>query len=164
MRPVIVSRKHYVQFTEFNTPSLTVTTQEWVDSVAVQDKNTPKEVEEGSIVKAIFVELWLVTDSGSVSGSFVVTVEKFEQNVGPPSLSEMTTLDSYDNKKNVLFVSQGILGNESTGNPTPVLRQWIKIPKGKQRMGLRDGVRINIAAIGAPNLTGCSFAVYKEYK
>ena len=163
MKAPISTRKHYVQFTEFNVPSLTVTEQVHAKGTPVQTTNLASEVIEGSVVKAVFVELWLTTD-GSESGTFVVIFEKANQDASAPSLSEMTTLDSYTNKKNILFTSQGILAGEGSGNPTPVLRQWIKIPKGKQRIGLDDQLRINIASIGAAQLVGCSFATYKEYK
>lgn len=163
MKAPIHSTKHYVQFTEFSTASLTVTEQVHAHSVPVVDKNAPAEVEEGTLIKAVFVELWLVSNDTPNVGSFVVIYEKMESNATPPSLTEMTTLNNYNNKKNILFTSQGILGGETVANPTPVLRQWIKIPKGKQRMGLGDELRLNIAAIGASALSGCSFATYKEY-
>ncbi len=163
MKPPIISRKHYVQFTEFSVPTLTVTEQIHAQGEPVQTTNLNFEVTEGSVVKAVFVELWLVSDTAG-TGSFVVIYEKAPGNQAAPTLTEMTTLDSYANKKNILFTSQGILAVEGTGNPTPVLRQWIKIPKGKQRIGLDDQIRLSIAAIGAPNLKGCSFATYKEYK
>ncbi len=161
MRPIITSRKHYVQFTEFNVASATVTANLLVDAVALQSANTPSEVVEGDTVKAVFIELWLLSDDASV-GSFVVTVERFSIDQGAPTFAEMTTLDTYKNKKNILYTSQGILGINNS-NPTPVLRQWFKIPKGKQRFGLDDGLRVNIAAIGASQIVGCSFATYKSY-
>ncbi len=163
MRPVIVSTKHYIQFTEFNVASAAVSERVLAQAVAVKNKDIPDEVEEGAIVKAVFIELWLSTDAAAASGSFVVIVEKVEGSQAAPSLSEMTSLNAYSNKKNILFTSQGILAGESHGNPTPVLRQWLKIPKGKQRMGLTDQIRMNVAAIGADQLVGCSFATYKEY-
>ncbi len=164
MRPPIISRKHYVQFTEFDVASATVTEHVYAHAKAQQVVDSNFEVNEGSLVKALFIELWLITDSGTQVGSFVAMLEKVANDVGTPTISEMTNLDAYDNKKNILFVSQGILATEGDGGPTPVLRQWMKIPKGKQRMGLDDQIRLNIAAIGSQPLTGCSFATYKEYK
>ncbi len=162
MRPIIHSVKHYIQFTEFNVSSGSVSEHLYADAVPVTDVSSNQEVQEGSSIKAIFIELWLTTDS-STSGTFVVTVEKTQQNAPIMTFSEMTTLNFYDNKKNILFTSQGILAGEGSGNPTPVLRQWIKIPKGKQRFGHRDQLRMNIASIGSAQLVGCSFATYKEY-
>ncbi len=139
----------------------TVRTDTDISGVPLADETAGNEVTEGSIVKAIFIEVWL---SGEFNlGSFVLMVEKSGQGNLNPSFTELTTLDAYQNKKNILFVSQGLLG-EDNQNPTPVLRQWLKIPKGKQRFGLRDQIRINIAAIGAEAVKGCGFVVYKSYR
>ncbi len=161
MRPPIVSRKHYVQFTEYNVASATVTTHNVVVGKNVQDTDQNFEVTQGSLVKAVFIEMWLLSDT-TVVGSFVVMVERASGGQNVPTFTNMTTLDAYPNKKNVLFVSQGLLG-ENDANPTPVLRQWIKIPKGKQRIGLDDSIRVNIAAIGSAQISGCEFEVYKSY-
>ncbi len=163
MRPPINATKHYVQFSEFNVASATVTERLFARAVAGPSSDTPAEVVEGAVIKAVFIELWLSTDA-STTGSFVVTVEKIQKGAGTPSLTEMLALHAYPDKKNILFTSQGILAGEASGNPTPVLRQWIKIPKGKQRFGLADEFRMNIAAIGSAQLVGCSFATYKEYR
>ncbi len=163
MRPVISSEKHYVQNTEFNTASGAVTTISYAIGVHVQDKDLPTEVVEGASVKAVFIELWLQSDVDAVTASYVVIVEKALGTVIPPTFTNMTTLNAYLNKKNILFTSQGLLADQTSGNPTPVLRQWIKIPRGKQRMGLGDKIRLNIAAIGTSAVTGCTFCTYKSY-
>ncbi len=162
MKPVIHSTKHYVQFTEFLVSSATVTEQIYANAVNVVNKDISLEVEEGASIKAVYVELWLVGDSSTSISSYVCILEKTQQDAAPPSFTEMTGLYSYDNKKNILFTSQGLI-SEKESNPTPVLRQWIKIPKGKQRFGLGDQLRINIAALGASDVKGCAFALYKEY-
>ncbi len=164
MRAPIIATKHYVQFTEFSVASGTVTEREFVTAVAIQNVDTPSEVQEGSVIKACFIELWLVSNDSINVGSFVVTVEKVIASDSIPTLSEMSTLNSYRNKKNILFTSQGILGSEQNANPTPVLRQWIKIPRGKQRFGVNDQMHVHIAAIGTSALSGCSFMTYKEYR
>ncbi len=161
MKAPISSTKHYVQFTEFAVASASVTTNLLIDAVAVVDKNTPAEVEEGSIIKAVYIELWLLA-SQSTPGSFVVILEKQNGGISNPGFSNMTTLGDYRNKKNILYTTQGLLA-ENNSNPTPVMRQWFKIPKGKQRFGLDDQLKVQIAAIGAESIDGCSFATYKEY-
>ncbi len=160
MRAPIVSRKHYIQQSITQVITGTVNTIEVVRSAAVQDVNVAEEVIEGSVVKAIFIEMWYI---GKVNlGSFVMMVEKVPGAIADPTFTEMTTLDSYDNKKNVLFVSQGLMGRDDA-NPTPVLRQWIKIPKGKQRFGLKDKIKINVASLTADDLQYCGFETYKSY-
>ncbi len=160
MRAPIVSRKHIVQQTITQVVTATVHTIESVRATSVQTVDDPAEVIEGSVVKAIFVEIWLI---GTFNlGSFVVMVEKAPAAVGDPTITEMTTLDAYDNKKNILFTSQGLIA-EDNQNPMPVLRQWIKIPKGKQRFGLRDKIKINLASLSGEDLQFCGFQIYKSY-
>ncbi len=161
MKAPIVSRKHIVQHTQTNVTSGSVATQIECTSVHMQDVNANNEVVEGSVVKAIFLEYWIIGSTNE--GSFNLIVEKAQGLQANPSFTNMTTLDAYANKKNVLFISQGLVSTDGGGNPTPVLRQWIKIPKGKQRMGFGDKIRVTIAAIGAETLTFCGFVVYKDY-
>ncbi len=161
MRPPIISRKHIVQHTKTSIASAAVATQIECTSVHIQDVNANNEVAEGSVVKAIFLEYWLLAEFGP--GSFVLIVEKAQGLQANPSFTNMTTLDAYANKKNVLFISQGLLPDDAA-NPTPVLRQWIKIPKGKQRFGFGDKIRVSIAAIDTDGVEFCGFTVYKDYQ
>ncbi len=161
MKAPIVSRKHIVQHTVTQVVTGTVNTANEVSAVAVQDVNTAQEVVEGSVVKAIFIELWFL---GTFSeGSFVMMVEKATGGQIGPTIANMTTLDAYPNKKNILFTSQGLLP-EDNANPIPVMRQWLKIPKGKQRFGLLDKLRVNIAAIGPEDVQFCGVTIYKSYQ
>ncbi len=161
MRAPIQARKHYVQFTEFSIASAGVLTHNYVVAEPVQDVNSNAEVTEGSVVKAIFLEYWY--RSGVTNGaSFVLIVEKVVAEQANPSFTNMTTLDAYPNKKNILYCTQGLVAG-SGDNPIPLLRQWFKIPKGKQRFGLGDRLRVTVAALGANSLTGCGFGTYKSY-
>lgn len=163
MKAPIVSRKHIVQHTQFVVVSASVTTFDDIHAVAIQDVNTPQEVVEGSVVKAIYVEIWLNGNTGvEPAGSITMIVEKSQSANIEPSFTNMTTLDAYENKKNILYTTQGIVAS-NTGNPTPFLRQWIKIPKSKQRFGLQDKLRIVIAAIGSEDISGCGLSIYKSY-
>ncbi len=161
MRAPIVSRKHIIQHTQFAIASATVTTNVELEGVVQTDVNTATEVTEGTVVKAIYLELWLLSTTANAA-SFVMMLEKSGSFNSAPSFSNMTTLHDYENKKNILYTTQGLLADQ-TGNPTPVIRQWIKVPKGKQRFGLHDELRVNIACIGADNMEGCGLAIYKSY-
>ncbi len=160
MKPVINSRKHYVQFTEFVVASAGVATHTYVNAREIQNVSANSEVVEGNVVKAIFLEYWL---SSNVTGntSFVMIVEKAPSGTVAPTFSNLTTLDAYGNKKNILFTSQGLLPGNGD-NPVPILRQWFKIPKGKQRMGFKDQLRVSIAALGTNAVLGCGFGTYKS--
>ncbi len=132
-----------------------------VTSVAVADKNTPTEIEEGAIVKAVFVELWVI---GSTSNQFfTIIVVKDPSGLGGISFAGMTDLNSHTNKKNILYTTQGLASNDGIAQPIAILRQWIKIPKSKQRFGLGDKLRLVIASRGDANIVYCGFATFKEY-
>ncbi len=161
MRAPIVSRKHIIQHTQTTITSANVSTFVEVDALAVQNVNANFEVTEGSVLKNIYIELWIMSASTSVA-TFSLIVEKSMAGQVVPTFTNMTTLDAYPNKKNVLYSSQGLVADVDA-NPTPVLRQWIKIPRSKQRFGLDDQFRISIAAIGSANLLVCGLTIYKSY-
>ncbi len=161
MRPMIHSTKHYHQMT-----LTTVTTGAEVDSIiaeAVQvvDKNALNEVEEGASVKAVYVELWVI---GSVSNQFfTIILHKIPGGGGLATIADMAALGGFDNKKNIFYTTQGLASNDGIAAPMPVIRQWFKIPRGKQRMGLGDRIALQVASRGSDNIIFCGFATYKEY-
>ncbi len=161
MRPMIHSTKHYVQVS-----LSTVTTGAEVDTIfieatAVVDKNVAFEVEEGASVKAVFVEIWCI---GSVSNQFFTAIiHKIPGGGGLATITDMAALGSFDNKKNILYTTQGLASNDGIAAPIPIIRQWFKIPKGKQRFGLGDRLAFQIASRGSDDIIFCGFATYKEY-
>ncbi len=161
VRPVIHSRKHYVQWTI--TPVAVGTTV--VKNIAVgtvtADVDSDIEVEDGSNVKAIFLELWLIGQSDTASGNFLVTVYFKPGAAAALSHANQIALNAYTNKNNVLYHTQGI-SNDGVANAQPILRQWFKIPKGKQRVPLAGAFQIAVAT-QAEAVNFCGFATYKEY-
>lgn len=126
---------------------------------SVAAPSASNEVREGCTISAVFVEMWVTSDD-SAQGSTVVSLEK------RPSLSPQMTyaqsqaLNSYSNKRNVFFTSQGLTPpNVQSG--IPFIRQWFKIPKGKQRMGLGDLITLNISGI-TNGANYCGFFTFKE--
>ncbi len=161
VRPMVHSTKHYVQQSIGTAVVGTVTNINVVTAVDVGSKNIVSEVEEGSTVKAIYFEMWL-RSAATAGSSFTFIVCKRVQNATFPSTTEMAALGDYDNKKNVLFTSQGLL-NDVDADAMSVIRGWIKIPRGKQRMGLGDNVSWHLNAIGQ-SINFCGFQIYKEYQ
>ncbi len=158
-RNIVQYVKHYVQHTLQQVATGTVITNVEVRAEPIASVANANHVSEGSIVDAIFLEYWI---SGTFNiGSFVVMVEKSQAQLSVPAFTEMAALHNYENKKNILFVSQGLMA-EDNANPMPVLRQWIKIPRGKQRFGLEDELRVSLASLGAEDLQFCGFATYKS--
>ncbi len=160
MKAPIHSTKHYVQMTRSQVLTVARNGEVLVTSVEGTTANAVDEVVEGALVKAIFVELWIL-DSGN-DGSFVITLTKYPAGTASQTFTEMNSLGTYVNKKNILYTTQGLSPNNGVGNPVPIIRMWFKIPKGKQRMGLGDKIRLVIANNGLNNLEYCGFATYKE--
>ncbi len=161
MRPIVHSKKHYVQNSLETISASTIVTKVIIDAVSTEAVGDPDEVAEGSSVKAVYVESWLGINAAAI-GSYVYVIYKTTSNAGAPSTTQMAALHDWVGKKNVLFSSQGLL-NMNNANATPVIRQWVKIPKSKQRFGLGDKLRISIFAQGAQDTNHCGLTIYKEY-
>ncbi len=153
--------KHYVQISRSQVSTVARNTEDIILAVEGTVANQVDEVPEGAIVKAVFIELWILDSAND--GSFVINVQKLPSGLGAMSFANTNSLGTYENKKNILYTTQGLSPNNGVGNPVPILRQWIKIPKSKQRFGLGDKLKITLTNNGLNNLEYCGFATYKEY-
>jgi len=160
LKPVIHSQKHYVQQSRSQVATISVVGIDIIKSVEGTVANAVDEVIEGAVVKAVYVEMWILDSSNA--GSFVITLEKRPSGLGGIAFAGMNALGTYNNKKNILYTTQGLSPNDAVGNPIPIIRQWFKIPKGKQRFGLKDELVLNIANNGLNDLEFCGFFTYKE--
>ncbi len=154
--------KHYVQMENTSTATGARRSVELVDAIVAPATAGTESVKEGAIVKAIFIELWV--KSSATAGTFTkfqLAFEKVPTAVAPLTFTQMNNLQAYENKKNILFFSQGVIGDLTT-QALPVVRQWFKVPKGKQRMGLGDRLVLAISATSQAIQT-CGFATFKEY-
>ncbi len=158
MRPPINSNKHYVQ------TSLTTVTGGASNAVLIaQGVNAPTsatQVREGALVKAVFVEMW-IRSSGATPSTALMTLIK-TTDLQTPTFTDVTALDAYTNKKNVLYHTQGLV-NDNDSMAIAFVRQWFKIPKGKARMGLGDSLFIVVTAQAPVDCQICGFTTYKEY-
>ncbi len=161
MRPVIHSQKHYVQMSRFTIGTVAAVSVDLVIATEGTVANAVDEVIEGALVKAVYIELWLL-DAGN-AGSAVVTLTKSPINNTGPTFTQSNALGVFANKKNVLFTHQGLTNNDGIDPPRVVMRGWYKIPKSKQRFGLGDRLSLVIANNSAQDLFACGFATYKEY-
>jgi len=162
----INSIKHYVHITQANV--LTATTKSVVianaTSVATAGANA-NDVEEGSLVKAIFLEYWIY-ESGATgtAAQYNFIIEKKPAGATAITYAQMINLGAYPNKKNVLFSAQALMGSMLDGQGViPLFKNWIMIPKGKQRMGLGDQIVVTFAPTGS-TFAVCGMSTYKEYK
>ncbi len=160
MRPVIHSVKHLVQ-----SPFSAITTGVRENIIIIKavestQANLADEVESGTVIKAVFVEMWLQNSAND--GHSIVILEKTENGGAGATFGQMAALFTYNNKKNILFTHEGLTSNDGVGNPLPVIRQWFKIPKGKQRFGLGDRLVLTISNPSSNNLNRCGMFIYKE--
>ncbi len=160
MKPVIHSQKHLVQVPISQITTGTRENIKLLESVANQDANAANEVVEGTVVKAIYVEMW-IQNQGTL-GEQIAILEKIPAAAPFPTFAQMATLHTYPNKKNILYTTQGLTPNDGVGNPIFILRDWFKIPKGKQRMGLGDKMILTIANVSSNDLNRCGLAIFKE--
>ncbi len=163
MRPIIHSQKHYVQTSRATVSANAVVTIVIADSVTTAAKDQVFEVEEGSSIKAVYVEIWALGSGNDTSS--IVALYKAPVNDTAFTFTEMAAMGVASNKKNVLFFHQGLAANDGVGQPVPLMRGWYKIPKGKQRMGVSDRIILSVACqtAGADTMDICGFATYKEY-
>lgn len=163
MRPIIQSKKHLVQISQGTIAQSAVVDIPLVVA-AEAPSTTPSGVQEGATVKAIFVELWLGNGSTSVVGSYTCIVYKNPSGTALIGAATMAALHDYGNKKNILYTSQALLP-PTDGGQVAVLRAWLKIPRGKQRMGLADSIRIAVRNNNSTSVVVnfCGLAVFKEY-
>ncbi len=149
--------KHYVQVSLATV--LAGAASNTLFAQATQNPATASTVEVGSTIKAVFVEMWVRTSDTS-GGTALVSLIK-TQDGQAPTFADQIALHDYNNKKNVFYHTQG-LTNINTDSATPFIRQWFKIPKGKQRMGEGDRLNLIISA-QALDQNICGFILYKEY-
>ena len=117
-------------------------------------------VDVGTEIKAVWCEIWLIGDTNNI-GSQVLIVEKIQGGAGGIGFANLANLDAYANKRNIFYETMGLIG-DSNSNPIPVIRQWVKIPKGKQRFAQGDSLRIGISA-QAGDINRCGETIYKAY-
>ncbi len=160
----INTNKHYVHRANVTVASGTVSTNDVVIAAAAPATSTAASVRTGAIVKAIHFEYWLWNAGATgLDGQFTLIIAKQPSNLGNPTSTDLVNLGSWDNRKNILFSTQGVLGAGIDGSQAiPVIREWLLIPKGKQRMGLGDRIVVYLTPTGQ-SIQLCGLSTYKEY-
>ncbi len=158
LRPRVDTVKHYVQ-----TVATAVASSATLPIVLVQavargaSRANTFTVEEGSTVTAIYLEYWISGVTLDKTATWFIV--KRPSALVTPTFSETQNLQAYTNKRNILNAGQGLA--PSSGNVLPIYKQWIKIPRGKQRMALGDIIQLQVSGVGT-TVTVCGFSTYKE--
>ena len=163
MKAIINSVKHIVQKTLTTVEEQTVN-QTLIATVLDAQALIPSDVAVGAVIKAVWLEFWLLGESAQPCTA-TWTFEKSVDLASSITQAEMQNLHDYTNKRNILKMGQGVIG-DSNSNPVPIIREWVKIPKGKQRFALGDRLKFTVSCIGQADngLEICGFALYKEYQ
>ncbi len=159
----ITTIKHYVQRSNIQVASGARTSFLIAHSKIAPATTLTSDVREGSIIKSVYIEIWVKGEGAADADTqFNIVLERVAgQAAVGISYAQMLLLMAYQNKKNILFAGQGVIGGLGGGNAIPVMRGWYKIPKGKQRFGLDDFLQVSVATTGQ-SMQVCGFATYKE--
>ncbi len=158
----INSIKHYVHIENASTATGAIRANVIVSAVSAPAVGANLEVKEGALVKAIFLEYWVKSEAAANTDTkFQMMYEKVPSGQVSVTFAQMNNLGTYQNKKNVLYFTQGVLGDTNTDS-VAIHRSWFLIPKGKQRMGLGDRIVVSLTATGTA-VQNCGFTTYKEY-
>ena len=136
---------------------------EIIQAVAQSAVINAQDVVEGSRISAVFLEHWVKSFAATGEDmKFQLAVEKVPAGATAVTFAQLNALMGYPNKKNILYFTQGVIGDLTT-QAVPIIRQWFKIPKSKQRFGLGDVLMMTLSSTSAA-LQNCGFATYKEQK
>ncbi len=160
----INSVKHYVARPNASVASGSAIANVIVDGALAPATTNTFDVKQGAVVKAVHLEYWLW--GGGATGEdtqFVFVVEKAPSGRASIGAAEMLNMQAYENKKNIFYQSQGVIGAGVDGSQAiPVIRDWLLVPKGKQRFGLGDRLVVSMTTVGTA-MQICGQATYKEY-
>ncbi len=161
---IINSIKHFVPFTNADTASGGIRNTVLINVVAKgAARSAVNSVEEGCKIFGTYLEYWLKGNGTTGTDTqFTCVVVLLKSGATAPTVADMLNLQAYTNKKNILYTTQGVIGDSSTQG-VPVIRNRIKIPKGKQRFGLGDSLNLIMTPTGE-NIQNCGIAVYKEFE
>ncbi len=112
---IVNSIKHYVQHENAVVGSAAVRTIEVIDTVGQAAVANANDVVEGAVIKAVFIEMWI--KSGATAGNdtkFQLSIEKLPAGGTLNTFAGMNNMMAYLNKKNVLYFTQGVIGDLTT--------------------------------------------------
>ncbi len=161
--PSINTIKHMLNIENAVVASATTRPIELADAVAQNAVTAVTDVVEGSLIKTCYLELWFKSNADAGADTkFQLVIEKVPAAQTSISFTQLNNLMGYQNKKNILYTTQGVVGDGTT-QAIPVSRDWYQIPKGKQRFGLGDRLVATISTTGF-GANVCGLSIFKEWK
>ncbi len=160
----IVSKKHIIPQGVQSITAGAILNLDIVTAVDAPANTDFDEVAIGSLVKAVYIEMWVRGDDETAPpANAQLSFEKLVGSSGEMIFGDASTLNVYDNKSNVFYVTQGLVSAGTANSAIPFMRGWFKVPKGFQRMAIGDRLRLNIVALNH-DLEICGIFIYKEYQ
>ncbi len=161
----INTNKHFVARTNTTIAAGGIANLTIASAVVAPASSNTFDVTEGAVIKAVHIEMW-INGSGAAASSTqaIIIVEKVPAGQVSVTVAQIVNLQAYPNKKNILFTFQGVLGMQRDGQSAIApIRDWLLIPKGKQRFGFGDKLIISISSL-TTTLQSCGMFIYKEYR
>ncbi len=155
------SIKHFVPRTNISVASGAVgkvVVANTADAPAISAVN---DVREGATIKAVHLEFWINGQGATATTQFTIVLVKIPNAGADMTSTNLLNLMSYDNKRNILYTTQGVLGNINNQS-VAIIRDWFMLPKGKQRFARGDKLVVFITAV-AETIKWCGICIYKEY-
>ncbi len=164
LRP-IHSIKHVVDLQGGNigdTPS-TVNLVATVDAPVVTN---PTEVETGSRVNSLFLNVQVLSTAQTVLNNLYFMIYKNAGNNIPLSnIPEANKVGSSDFKTKVFHQEMSMLSDAADSIPITMFKGVLKIPRHMQRMGINDRIDLQIFTETVSNTQDfCIQSIYKEYR
>ncbi len=162
LRPVNSNKNIVTAFTASTAGTkTTIVVANAVDSAALATTN---QVERGSAIKAIWLELWIWATEEIAVGVTTGIDAYIIKNPGTNFTNPIPGTVGSSNEKKFVFKSwKGLIGPKTQGFPAYFWKGWIKVPKGMQRQGANDRFDFVFQSTGT-NVLVCHNFIYKWFK
>ncbi len=155
----INTEKHILQFGPTTVAATTVNNLTLVNVADTPSVDTASQIRVGAVIKAVYIEVWIKSDD-ALTSSAIVALEKNIGSMPDATAAEIILMNTYPNRANFFLTHQGLLP-QAVQSGIPFIREWVAIPKGKQRFGRGDKLTLNILAL-ANGISFCGLAIFKE--
>ncbi len=131
------------------------------DQVLIETSDTPdlannNEVETGSTVNGIYLNVEAyATSAGALANIYITIFKNPGTNLTPPAAN---AVGISDNKRYVIHQEMKMMEQSVNGNPRTIFNGVIVIPRGYRRFGPNDQLNMSILAPGVS-----AFVCYQEH-
>ncbi len=135
--------------------------QNLINSVDAPLLANPVDVETGSTVNGIYLDVEVVATSSAALPNIYMSI--FKNPGGNLTIPASNTVGSNDNKKYVIHQEMLMLQKQTGSNPRTLFKGVIVLPRGYRRQAINDTLVISILAPGI-TFDFCFQCHYKEFR